>query len=262
MAVNERQKNGVIKVNGVEIFETDILKEMQYHPAASQEAAYQKAAQCLVIDVVLRQQAEVLGINITNTDKTDYLDTLIAREVSVPQAAETECRQYYQANPEKFLTSPLVAARHILLAAHPDDLQARTEALKLAELLIEKLSRQPDFFAKLARQHSLCDSAKQGGQLGQLSRGQTVPEFERQLFAASPGLIRRPVETRFGFHVVSVDQRIEGEVIPYQHVADRIAEYLNERVQRKAVAQYIEVLLAEADIEGIDLAVSGSPLMQ
>lgn len=252
----------MIKVNDVEISESAILAEMQYHPAESHDAVYHKAAQCLVIAEVMRQQAKSQGINTESVRSNDYIDELIELEVHVPKAGSEECHQYYQANLDKFFTSPLVAARHILIAAHPEDPQAREEALKLSESLIEKLSDAPDSFGELARQYSHCDSAHHDGQLGQLSRGQTVSEFERQVFTAPPGLISRPVETRFGFHVVWVDQRIDGEQLPYEHVAERISQYLNERVQHKAYAQYVDYLLSEAEIEGIEIAVSNSPLMQ
>jgi|SRR5690554_4829185 len=251
----------MIKVNDVEISESAILAEMQYHPAESHDAAYHKAAQYLVIAEVMFQRASAQGIN-TDGTRADYIDELITLEVHVPKAGQEECRQYYQANLNKFLTSPLVAARHILIAAHPEDPQAREEALKLSESLIEKLSVAPESFGDLARQYSHCDSAHHDGQLGQLSRGQTVSEFERQVFAAPLGLIPRPVETRFGFHVVWVEQRIDGEQLPYEHVAERISHYLDERVQHKAYAQYVDYLLSEAEIEGIEIAVSNSPLMQ
>ncbi|AFI83329.1 peptidylprolyl isomerase [Methylophaga nitratireducenticrescens] len=252
----------MIKVNNVEISDSAVLAEMQYHPAASHDAAFHKAAQCLVIAEVMRQQAIACGISTEDYQGTDYIDELIDIEVEVPQASQDECYQYYQANPDKFCTSPLIAARHILIAAHPEDPQAREEALNLSESLINKITLHPESFGDLAKQYSHCDSAKHDGQLGQLSRGQTVSEFERQVFAAPLGLIPRPVETRFGFHVVWVDQHIDGELLPYEHVVKQISEYLDNRVQHKAYAQYIEYLLSEAEIEGIEIDVSGSPLMQ
>lgn len=252
----------MIKVNNVVISDSAVLAEMQYHPAESHDSAYHKAAQCLVISEVMRQQAIAHGISTEDSHGTDYIDELIDIEVEVPKASQDECRQYYQANLDKFCTSPLIAARHILIAAHPEAPQAREEALNLSESLIEKITLHPESFGLLAKQYSHCDSARHDGQLGQLSRGQTVSEFERQVFAASQGLISRPVETRFGFHVVWVDQHIDGERLPYEHVAERISQFLDERVQLKAYAQYVDYLLSEAEIEGIEIVVSNSPLMQ
>jgi peptidyl-prolyl cis-trans isomerase C len=62
------------------------------------------------------------------------------------------------------------------------------------------------------------------------------------------------VATRYGFHVVRLDRRHAGRELPFELVADRIAAYLEERVQRQALAQYVARLAAAARIEGIDLA--------
>lgn len=252
----------MIRVNDEEISEATILLEMQYHPASSHDEAYYSAARCLTIGAVLRQRAQALGMDEQADGNGDYLDAMIEQEVDYPVATEQECRQYYRANPAKFCRSPLVAARHILVAADRDDTLARSEALTLAEKLIDILQARPGDFSELARRHSDCDSAKEGGQLGQLSRGQTVDEFERHVLYAEPGLFPRPIETRYGFHVVYIDQHIDGELLPYEQVAERIHDYLDKRVERKAVAQYIDMLLSEAEIEGLDISSSNSPLMQ
>ena len=71
----------------------------------------------------------------------------------------------------------------------------------------------------------------------------------------APGaLCAEPVETRYGFHVVRVERKIEGRTLPYELVAERIADYLRESVRRRADAQYIARLVSAAKIEGIELA--------
>ena len=60
---------------------------------------------------------------------------------------------------------------------------------------------------------------------------------------AEEGLIPFAIESRYGFHVVMVDRRIEGVALPFEYVKDRIVGYLNEKVQRKATAQYIQILI-------------------
>lgn len=258
----------MIRVNHQTISENAILHEMQYHPAADHRAAMVEAAQSLIIGELLLQRAIQLGLTIANNDdlsqeaKTDaLLDALVAADVEVPNANEVECQQYYQQNPLKFSTSPLLAARHILLAAAPEDDEARVQAKTQAEQLIASLQQGADF-SELAKQFSRCDSAQLGGQLGQISKGQTVPEFERQVFSAEQGLMAHPVESRYGFHVVSIDFKEPGKLLPFDLVQQRIASYLNEKVQRKAIAQYIQMLIGEAQIDGFDINVSSSPLLQ
>ncbi|WP_091341067.1 peptidylprolyl isomerase [Alkalimonas amylolytica] len=255
----------MIQVNQTQISEQAILAEMQYHPAESQRDAMLKAAESLVIAELLRQRAKQLGLDVaanqSSTSEHDYLEQLIEREVSIPTASQQECEHYYQQNPQRFTSSPLMEVRHILLAAPPDSDQERVHAKALAEELLLQL-QQGQSFAELATKFSACPSNQTGGSLGQISKGQTVPEFERQLFAAEAGLLPAPLESRYGFHVVYIQQKIAGQQLPFAAVQQKIADYLNEKVRRKAIAQYIHTLVVQATIEGYDFNLSESPLMQ
>lgn len=251
----------MITVNNQVISEDQVLSEMQYHPAENHREAMAEAAQSLIISELLRQRAADLQIA-EDVDNNDALmDKLLEKDVEFPRASITECRQYYNSNPQKFTSSALVSARHTLLAALPENNRERLEAKSLAENIISQL-QQGESFSALARQFSRCDSASQGGSLGQLSRGQTVAEFERQLFNLKEGLAPHPIESRYGFHVVMVDQHIPGKLLPFDFVQERIESYLNEKVRRKAIAQYISLLVAEADIDGFQFNVNNSPLLQ
>ncbi len=250
----------MITVNHVAIDEQQVLAEMQYHPANSQREAMLKAAESLIISELFRQRAGQLGIPVDAGAET-FVDQLIDREVSIPQATQSDCENYYAGNRERFTTSPLLEVKHILLAVPPDDEAGRAETKTRADALLEILKQGADF-AALAKRESACPSKTVGGSLGQITKGQTVPEFERQIFVAVPGLMPRPIESRYGFHLVFIERNIPGQPLPLTAVQEKIADYLAERVRRKAVAQYIEVLIGEADIDGFDFAVSGSPLMQ
>jgi len=259
----------MIRVNNTEFDETAIVKEMQYHTAKTHTEAKNKASEALIISELLKQRASVLEldgadvkIGTGNENEEVFLESLLALEVDFPKASEEDSRCYFNANPKKFMTTPLIEAKHILLDAAPDDANARSEAIELAEQLIKRLKDEPKSFSELAILHSKCPSAKTGGQLGQLGKGQTVPEFERQLFNCSLGLASSPLESRYGVHIVYLDRRVEGKVLPYEMVKERISDYLNEKVRRKAIAQYIHTLVSDADIEGFDFTVSDSPLMQ
>jgi len=260
----------MIRVNNIEFDETAVVKEMQYHTAKTHTEAKNKASEALIISELLKQRASVLKLDVIdgkaslNDEKGNeaFLEALLALEVDFPKASDEDSRNYFKANPKKFMTTPLIEAKHILLEAAPDDANARSEAIELAEQLIKRLEDDPKSFSELATLHSKCPSAKTGGQLGQLGKGQTVPEFERQLFNCALGLASAPLESRYGVHVVYLDRRVEGKVLPFEMVKDRIADYLNEKVRRKAIAQYIHTLISDAEIEGFDFTVSDSPLMQ
>jgi peptidyl-prolyl cis-trans isomerase C len=87
-----------------------------------------------------------------------------------------------------------------------------------------------------------------------VTRGQTTPEFEAAMVALEPGEIgAEPVATRYGFHIIRLERRHDGRTLPYELVADRIAEYLSENVRRRAYAQYVARLASAADIAGVTL---------
>lgn len=255
----------MIKVNDVAIPESAILEEMQYHPAETKRQAMLKAAETLVIGEILRQRAVALGFPVADSGslagQDDFIEQLLQRDMEIPEASDDECRLYFEKNPQRFTSSPLIELKHILIAAAPDDDQQRVESKTIAENILAQL-RAGEKFSHLAKQYSACPSKETGGSLGQISAGQTVPEFERQIFSAEAGLLPDPVESRYGFHVVSIERKVPGKALPYEQARSRIRQYLNEKVKAKATAQYIQSLIQQTDLEGFDFAVSESPLMQ
>lgn len=254
-----------LRVNGMAIAPAAIAQEVQYHPAASREEALYGACRALVIRELLQQRVLALGLAVVpaagESEEEAAIAALIEREITVPEVQEADLRRYFDANRERFMTAPLVAARHILLGAAPDDAEARSEQREVALALIARLQQGEDF-ARLAAEASACPSREQGGALGQISRGQTVPEFERQLLRLPVGLAAQPLESRYGFHIVDLQHRVEGVALPYEAVADSIRRDLQQRAWQKAVAQYLQTLVGEADIEGIALGGADSPLLQ
>lgn len=255
------------QVNGVEIAEAAVLAEMQHHPAPTREAAFRQALEALVVRELLLQEARRLGID--DAREGDELPEeaairrLLAQQVVVPSADEASCRRYYDNNRKRFRAPELFEAEHILFAAAPDDREAREAARAACAAAIAALEAAPERFAELARDHSACPSRDEGGKLGRITRGSTVPEFETFLMSLDPGEIcPRPVETRYGFHVVRLTDRSGGEELPFETVQARIAAYLAESAWRRGVAQYVQVLAGQARIEGIDLNGAETPLVQ
>jgi peptidyl-prolyl cis-trans isomerase C len=257
-------KPNVISVNGVVIARAAIAREAQHHPAPKPILAWQSAARALVLRELLLQEARRLGVvaepatdaqGRRETEEEALVRTLAEREVTVPDADEASCRRYYEQNRRRFRSADIYEASHILFAARANDRAAYGRAKADAAAALAELRQHPERFADLARAHSACPSAAQGGNVGQISTGQTTPEFEQALRALAPGaLAEEPVATRYGFHIIRLDRRIEGRLLPFEWVRERIAAYLGERARRTAAAQYIARLVSRATIAGIELA--------
>ena len=261
-----------ITVNGVVIAEAEILSEAQHHPAENPGGALRAAAEALVVRELLWQEARRLNLaparerdeqGRLETDRDAAIRHLIDREVRAPVATEEGSRRYYERHPEKFRTEPLFEARHILIAAPEHDDGLRSAARAHAESICAALAVRPDRFAALAREQSQCPSREQGGSLGQLSRGSTVAEFEAALARMTEGEISSaPVESRFGFHVIALDRRIDGRDLPFEAVRARIAAWLEASAWSRAVSQYVAILAGRAEIRGISLSGADGPLVQ
>jgi peptidyl-prolyl cis-trans isomerase C len=252
-----------VAVNGVAIPRSLIAREVQHHPARTPVEAWKSAVRALAVRELLVQEARRLeiaaepiadGEGRRETEQEAGIRALIAREVQTPQADPDACRRYYEQNRRRFRSPDIYEAAHILFAADAADAEGYARARDAAQSALATLREHPEAFAALAQAHSACPSAAQGGNLGQITARQTTPAFERVLFALAPGTIApEPVATRYGFHVVRLDRKHAGRELPFEVVTGRIAEYLEERVRRRALAQYIARLARTAAIEGIDL---------
>ena len=253
-----------VSVNGISIARDAIQREMQHHPASKPIAAWQQAARALVIRELLLQRAKHLGLTPEpmseetgrrETDEEALMRAVVEREVTVPEPDDETCRRYYERNRARFRSSDIYEASHILFAAVPENHEDYAQARADAAAVLATLQESPECFAVLAKAYSRCPSAEQGGNLGQITEGQTTPEFEQALISLSPGeLCAELVATRYGLHIIRLERKHDGCVLPYEAVSERIADYLRESVRRRADAQYVARLVSAAKIEGIEIA--------
>lgn len=246
-----------ISVNGVEITDSAIEQELPHHQKA--ENPLKQSVHELVLRTLLLQEADRLGI--AGEDDDARVEALLAQEVRVPEADDAACEAYYRGRPELFTYGELVEARHILFQVTPS---VPLEFLRsTAESVLEELQANPARFTELAITYSNCPSSAVGGSLGQLSRGQTVPEFERFVFRMKEGEIgSRLLETRFGLHIVQVTKNIAGNLLPFESVKSQIADTLTRQSSQRAVHQYLQILVGKAKIEGVTLEGAETLLVQ
>jgi peptidyl-prolyl cis-trans isomerase C len=217
------------------------------------------------VQELLRQRAVERGFLRTDAieakEIANAIERLLSDEVRVPSPSEAECRRYYETHPKEFQSGDIVYVRHILFQVTPS--VPVPQLRDRAEQTLHELVREPDRFDAVARELSNCPSGQQGGNLGQIGRGDTVPEFEQVLFKLGPtGILRELIKSRYGFHIVAVDRRIPGRIMPFEVAQERIAERLKSMVEEKALRQYVSVLAGRAEVEGVDLNAAATPLVQ
>lgn len=252
-----------IKLNGIVLPPPMIAAEAQHHPSRTPAEAFLAAARAIVIRTLLLEEAARLGIvaepelvapGKRETEDEARIRALVEESVPVSEPDEAQCRAYYEGNRARFRSVDLFEASHILFAAHPHDTEAYAACIARAEGIISKLAEAPHQFEYIAREQSECDSRANGGRLGQIVPGETVPEFESVLYKLDEGQIASaPVKSRFGVHVLRLDARAIGDLLPFDYVQERILMFLAERDWRRDVAHYIDGLVSKAEIEGVEM---------
>ena len=254
-----------IVVNGTTLSAAAIAAEAQNHaaPRGKPGLAWRKAARALAIRQLLLDEADRLGIagtpeelapGKTESPEEARIREVLSRCVTPAPVSEAALRAAYARNPDACRAPSLYQPAHILFPAPPGDAEARSAARARAEKALAEVRKAPRSFGEMAREESACASRDAEGQLGQLASGDTVPEFETALRAAPVGEIHGAlVETRYGFHILRLDARAEGEVLPFDAVRGRLQE-ASEKANWAAAAQaFVADLLARADIRGLDL---------
>jgi peptidyl-prolyl cis-trans isomerase C len=179
------------------------------------------------------------------------IEKLIDREVAAPAApADREVASFYTEHLDRFELPERVRVRHILIATTPDD-DAAARAAKRAEaqaIRDELAAGKGERFAELAAEKSDCPSKERGGELGEFSRGEMVPEFEEAAFARPTGDIGPVVETDFGYHVIQVQEHHPAGTVPLAEARAAITEQLGAEKKRVAIEAFIDGLRANATI--------------
>lgn len=185
-----------------------------------------------------------------NKHKRQYLvpEKLVLTYMQFPAAAyrdkvevlPVDVRDYYDMNSNRYAKPERVHARHILFTLPEKPSKAQDEAAKkLAETTLALAKKPGQDFAKLAKEHSQGPTAKNGGDLGWFGRGQMVKPFEEMAFKLKAGEMGL-VKTRFGWHVVKVEDHQQAQVTPLDKVESEIKNQLIERKAKDLAAAAAE----------------------
>ena len=206
----------------VETLKDQVAQQVQGQDIGREEAFDQALQQAGITEEQLRQQIrEQLPIQ--------KVQERVAGDAGPSQE---EVEQFYEQNKAAQFTTPETrCTRHILFNK---DQKEKAEEVK------KQLENGGDF-AELAKKYSQDPgSAEQGGDLGCIGRGETVPNFEEAVFNAEQGEIVGPVETEFGYHIIEVTEIQEEETQPLSEVEDQIRDQLTTEAQSEEFTAWLQ----------------------
>lgn len=257
-----------IVVNGTTLSAADIAAEAQNHhaPKGKPGLAWRKAARALAVRQLMLEAAAAKGLTPrpreltpgqVETPEEALIRAVMEQGVTPEPVSEVALRDAYERNRDACRAPSLYQGAHILYAARPGDKPARAKARAQAGAALEILCRTPAKFAAIAGRESDCASRDMGGELGQLNGSDVVPEFAAALQAAVPGQIHdRVVETRYGLHVLRLDARATGDILPFQSARPRLQEAAEKVAWTRAAQVFVSGLLDKAEITGMDMHIA------
>jgi peptidyl-prolyl cis-trans isomerase C len=176
---------------------------------------------------------------------------LIAEEFTPRVTVSDEAKlRFYNENREKMEQPEQLRLSHILTRVEPRaSLAERELAYQKIRGIHEKVLQEGADFAAMAREFSEDPESKdKGGEL-LIKRGQTVPAFEEAAFGLEQGAVSEVVETRFGYHVIKLYERIPARTASYEDVESLIQEVLEQQELQHLIESEIKGLREEASVE-------------
>lgn len=230
---------------GISITDAEIEQQISQLKSRfpSQEVFQKQLAASQTTEAKLRQ--EMRG---DDNKVNKLIRTTIASSVKV---SEADARAFYDQNQERMKESPRVHVRHILIAVAPQAPAAdRQAARKKAENLLQQIKDGGDF-AQLAAQNSNDPgSAAQGGDLSWIQPGQAEPGFEKAAFALKqPNDVSPVVDAGYGYHIIQLVERQEGQIVPFERAKNRIGQMLQQQKVQQAIRAHVQALKAKGKVE-------------
>ena len=171
---------------------------------------------------------------------------------SAPPVTNQQVEQYYQQHQKDYQVPDEVKVRHILIKVAPNaDPKIDAAAKQKAADLLKQIKGGADF-AQLAKANSDDPGSKeQGGELGMIQRGVTVPAFETAAFGLQPGQYSDVIKTQFGYHILQVEAKQTAHLKPLDEVKAQIVATLTRQQEAEQAASYAQQLATEAAKTGL-----------
>lgn len=208
----------------------------------------------------------------------------LVKSLPKQKVTDTQAQKFYKENKFQFILPERVRVSHILIDTNEQsirriitdadkdaklsqaeiDKKVKDEVLRkenLAKEVRQKAVSNPKKFSDLARQYSDDEvSAKQGGDLGFVTREQVVKEFGDAAFSQKINVVGPLVKSQFGEHIILVKDKAAGGVQPFSSVKEDIKMYLSEQAKYESVQKLIDGLKANAKIEYVDASLDPKAL--
>lgn len=226
---------------------------------------------------LLRQQAVKAGLlprhtGLTAPEPDDaqraVMESMLDEAVVSPEPDEAACRRHYEAHKSRWIVGQALHVRHILFGVTPGvNVHALSQRAETALLELSRKDVPAGRFEQLATELSNCPSSQDGGDLGWLTPQDCAPELANELFFQTDsrwgmGVHPRLVHTRYGLHIIEVLGRRKGTLPSFEEIQDRIRAELALQSRGTALRQYMQLLVGEAVVEGLELEGASSPLVQ
>jgi peptidyl-prolyl cis-trans isomerase D len=216
------------------------------------------------LQTFFKQNATRYANAIPETRKIEYI-ALTDKDIpgGVPQPTDQAIQQYYNAHLQQYKVEDSVKVRHILIpvdasAGAAADAAAKAKAQDILNQLHKDNGKN---FADLAKKYSGDPGSKdQGGELGWIKHGVTVPEFDQTAFSLQPGQISGLVHTRYGYHIIQTEEKQVAHVQSLDEVKASIVQALSAQMQAQAAQTYAQQLAGEAQKSGLAQAASAHHL--
>ncbi len=179
-------------------------------------------------------------------------DTILTNKVfgrelrSREDLSDKELRDRYDREKERYRLPERARLREIIVIK-PDD-PTKVEAARERANTLAAQSRTGDF-AKLATTSSDSGTKDKGGDLGEVTRGELLPDLDKAVFNAQSGAVLGPIETKSGWHILKVEARLPSEVPAFESVKDRLRKDASEDAWQRDYKAYIERLRKDAFIQ-------------
>ena len=186
--------------------------------------------------------------------------TLVSNEIQPSvEVTDEEIAEFYETNKGQFTTPEQVHARHILVKSSAQATEEQVAEAQAKAAKIRQRALDGEDFATLAEELSEGPSAARGGDLGFFTKDRMVPPFAEAAFALQPGEISDVVKTRFGFHVITVEERREPTTHSLEQASSQIEAMVRQQKTGQAVGAVLDGLRREATIELVGAEGAAAP---